>query len=170
MLLFLETVHDPYWDHHYTLTAARSARPVALIGANRATEMLANVFFPLSVAAHPALWPQYEKLAAAMTNRRVETVATRLFGDQPDPVTDDAGASGAAVDAVPAQEALPVRRQRWLKRAAHQQGLLQIYEDFCLRDDSDCERCTFPERVQCFRARRGPEDQLQKDDFREELR
>jgi len=26
----------------------------------------------------------------------------------------------------------------------HQQGLLQIYEDFCLEDDSRCANCPFP--------------------------
>ncbi len=148
VLLFLETLHDPYWNHHYTLTSARSARPVALIGATRATEMLANVFFPLSVAAHPGLWEEYEKLKAVLTNRRVETAATRLFGEQPDEGEADGGGEEAVVAG-----AMPAHRQRWLKRAAHQQGLLQIYEDFCLRDDSDCERCTFPERVRCFHGR-----------------
>jgi hypothetical protein len=29
---------------------------------------------------------------------------------------------------------------------AHQQGLLQIYEDFCLQDNSDCAQCPFPEQ------------------------
>lgn len=29
----------------------------------------------------------------------------------------------------------------------HQQGLLQIYEDFCLEDDSACATCPFPERL-----------------------
>jgi hypothetical protein len=28
-----------------------------------------------------------------------------------------------------------------------QQGLLQVYEDFCLRDASDCARCRFPEQL-----------------------
>ena len=40
--------------------------------------------------------------------------------------------------------------EAWLKTVVHQQGLLQIYEDFCLQDDSDCQRCTFPERVRGF--------------------
>ena len=89
--------------------------------------MLANVFFPLAIAAHPERWESYEKLTAASTNRRVETAAVRLFGD----------GSGEA-------------DRKWTKTAVHQQGLLQIYEDFCLQDDSDCDRCTFPERVQRF--------------------
>jgi hypothetical protein len=124
---FLTGLSDPYWDHHYTLTSGRAARPVALIGPARATEMLANVFFPLAIALDARKWAQYEKLPATLTNRRVETAATRLFGDTPG-----------------------TTRARWLKSAVHQQGLLQIYEDFCLQDASDCESCPFPERVRRF--------------------
>lgn len=127
ILRFLGGIRDEYWDSHYTLVSARSPRPLALIGAARATEMLANVFFPVLIAAHPARWADYEKLPAALTNRRVETAATRLFGDEE-----------------------PARRGRWLKKVVHQQGLLQIYEDFCLQDLSDCTVCTFPERVGSF--------------------
>ena len=127
VIKFLIGLRDPYWDHHYTLTSTRSERPLALIGTARATEMLANVFFPLAIAAHPETWEAYEKLPAATTNRRVETAAVRLFGN---------GSAEAG--------------RTWTKTAVHQQGLLQIYEDFCLQDDSDCERCTFPERVQRF--------------------
>lgn len=120
----LGELSDPYWDFHYTLSSARSPKPLALIGETRATEMLANVFFPLAVAARPgAAWAAYGRLPARLTNRRVETAATRLFGE-------DAGA-----------------RRAWTKRAVNQQGLLQIYEDFCLRDASDCARCTLPERL-----------------------
>ena len=126
---FLSELHDPYWDHHYTLTSARAEKPVALIGAARATEILANVFFPLAISTNPAHWAEYESLPAALTNRRVETAAGRLFGDTAS------------------------HRELWLKTVVHQQGLLQIYEDFCLQDDSDCERCTFPERVRGFEFR-----------------
>jgi hypothetical protein len=35
-----------------------------------------------------------------------------------------------------------------VKTVAHQQGLLQIYEDFCLQDNSDCAHCPFPEQMQ----------------------
>jgi hypothetical protein len=122
----LGSLSDPFWDSHYTLNSARTARPLALIGEARSTEMLANVFFPLIIAARPERWTEYEKLPAALTNRRVETAAARLFGE------DES------------------RRAKWLKMAVFQQGLLQIYEDFCLQDNSDCEHCTFPERVGRF--------------------
>ena len=128
---FLTGLRDPFWDHHYTLAAKRMERPVALIGGSRATEMLANVFFPLAIAARPERWEEYARLPAPATNRRVATAVTRLFG----------------VDAETAG------RGEWVKTAVHQQGILQIYEDFCLQDDSNCENCPFPERVGRFEFR-----------------
>lgn len=119
----LRELSDPFWDHRYTLLSARSPRPLALIGDSRATEMLANVFFPRALAADPTLWESYARLPAKLTNRRVETAAVRLFGADED------------------------RRRAFTRTVAHQQGLLQVYEDFCLRDASDCARCSLPERL-----------------------
>ena len=125
---FLTGLRDPFWDHHYTLASTPTAKPLALIGATRATEMLANVFFPLAIAAEPVRWAEYQRLSAASSNRRVETAVARLFG----------------------QDAATAGRGEWVKTAAHQQGMLQIYEDFCLQDNSNCENCSFPERVGKF--------------------
>jgi len=69
------------------------------------------------------VWAEYAKLPAQLSNRRLETGATRLFGADP-------------------------RRKQFLKTVAQQQGLLQIYEDFCMRDNSDCAQCQFPEQMQ----------------------
>jgi hypothetical protein len=118
----------PFWKFHYTLTADPSPTEMALIGESRITEILANVIFPFWLtedAAGPVtgdLWSDYAKLPARLTNRRIETGAIRLFGDDP-------------------------RRKQFLKTVAHQQGLLQIYEDFCLQDNSDCAQCPFPEQM-----------------------
>ena len=128
VIKFLTGLRDEFWDRHYTLTSARSAGAVALIGQARATEMLANVFFPRAIAARPERWSEYERLPAAQSNRRIETAAARLF-------------DGGEVTPKPGRTA---------KTALEQQGLLQIYEDFCLQDESDCQRCTFPERVRRF--------------------
>lgn len=119
----LGELSDPFWEYRYTLTSARSPKPLALVGETRAVEILANVVFPLAVTARPALWTAYEKLTAKLTNRRVETAAARLFGE------DEAA------------------RHTWTRTVVHQQGLLQVYEDFCLRDASDCARCPLPERL-----------------------
>jgi uncharacterized protein DUF2851 len=119
---FFASLHDEYWDFHYTLTSAKSPKPMALVGDTRVTEMLANVFFPLAILNEPSRWTDYEKLPATLTNRRVEIAAIRLLGDNP-------------------------LRAALLKTAANQQGLLQIYEDFCMRDASDCAQCLFPKQL-----------------------
>ncbi|MBV9656823.1 MAG: DUF2851 family protein [Verrucomicrobia bacterium] len=123
----LGALRDPFWNFHATLRAARGAHARALVGETRAVEMLANIFFPLAVHARgePA-WTQYARLPARLTNRRVETAAVRLFSDD------------------------KKRNATFLKTVVGQQGLLQIYEDFCQRDASDCARCRFPERVGRF--------------------
>ena len=37
-------------------------------------------------------------------------------------------------------------------RACHQQGLLQVFEDYCSHDDGDCQGCHFPlSHVSCVR-------------------
>jgi hypothetical protein len=127
---FFQALDHPFWNSHYTLTAEASPKEMALIGESRIAEILANVLFPswLAQDADPStppgtsLWPEYAKLPARLSNRRLETGVTRLFGSDP-------------------------RRSLFTKTVAHQQGLLQIYEDFCMQDNSDCAQCPFPEQM-----------------------
>jgi hypothetical protein len=95
---------------------------MALVGESRVAEMLANVFFPLAIARDEKRWADYKKLRAPLANQRAEVAALRLFGEGP-------------------------RKTAFLKSVALQQGLLQIYEDFCLRDATDCARCPFPRQL-----------------------
>jgi Protein of unknown function (DUF2851) len=119
---FFTRLDHPFWKFHYTLTADSSTEPMALVGKSRVADILANVIFPFWHAQDVDVWTDYTKLPARLTNRRLETAATRLFGDDP-------------------------RRREFTKTIAHQQALLQIYEDFCLQDNSDCAHCPFPEQM-----------------------
>jgi len=127
---FFQTLDHPFWNFHYTLTSKVAPKKMALIGEARVADILANVLFPFwlahdldpSASLGKNLWTEYAKLPAQLSNRRLETGATRLFGNDP-------------------------RRKRILKTVVHQQGLLQIYEDFCMRDNSDCAQCAFPEQM-----------------------
>ena len=127
---FFQGLTHHFWNFHYTLTSKASPKKMALIGESRAADILANVLFPFWAAhelkdpASPSaqLWTEYMKLPAQLSNRRLETAATRLFGNDP-------------------------RRKEFLRTVAHQQGLLQIYEDFCMKDNSDCAECPFPEQM-----------------------
>ncbi len=119
---FFAQLAHPFWNFHYTLTSEPGAAEMALVGESRITEILANIVLPLRQAQARAAWPDYRALPARLTNRRLETGAARLFGDDP-------------------------RRAHFLRTVAGQQGLLQIYEDFCLQDESDCAQCPFPEQM-----------------------
>jgi Protein of unknown function (DUF2851) len=127
---FFETLEHPFWNFHYTLISEASSKKMALIGEARVADILANVLFPfwlahdLDLSASPTknLWTEYAELPAQLSNRRLETGATRLFGNDS-------------------------RQKQFLRTVANQQGLLQIYEDFCLRDNSDCAHCPFPEQM-----------------------
>jgi hypothetical protein len=113
---------DEYWEHHYTVKSAAAKSPMAIIGDSRIVEMLLNVFYPWAIAEHPDKWEGYRALNAEQSNRRVEIAAARLFAGEPE-------------------------RMKLLRNAAMQQGLLQIYEDFCMRDETDCAACLFPRQV-----------------------
>lgn len=127
---FFQALEHPFWNFHYTPKSEASPKKMALIGDSRVADILANVLFPFWVAhdAEPSaapgkrLWTEYAKLPAQLSNRRLETAGARLFGYDPG-------------------------RRRFLKTIAHQQGLLQIYEDFCMQDNSDCAHCPFPEQM-----------------------
>ena len=119
---FCAELSDAYWDHHFTVTSKASAKRMALIGETRVTDMLANVFFPLAIATTPERWTCFRDMRAPLSNRRVEIAALRLFGES-------------------------LLGETLLKNAAMQQGLLQVYEDFCQRDATDCEQCAFPAQL-----------------------
>jgi hypothetical protein len=115
-------LRDDYWEHHYTVRSGVSKSAMALVGASRATEMLMNVFYPWAILDKPEKWEDYRALGAELSNRRVEVAAMRLF-------------------------ATDTRQAELMKSAAMQQGLLQVYEDFCMQDESDCAACLFPRQV-----------------------
>ena len=119
---FFDSLDHPFWKLHYTLTAKASPESMALVGDSRVADILANVIFPFWSIDGADLFAEYAKLRAPLSNRRLETGATRLFGEDP-------------------------RRREFTKSIAHQQALLQIYEDFCLQDNSDCAQCPFPEQM-----------------------
>ena len=85
-------------------------------------EILANIIYPLALVDEREVWREYRHLRARLSNQSVRIAAARLFADDP-------------------------RQREFLRPLAGQQGLLQIYEDFCLRDASDCAQCPFPEQV-----------------------
>lgn len=129
---FLGDLTHPYWDFHYTLKAARAKRSMALVGKSRAWDILANVLFPMHYGEHPkTTWDTYRTLPALLDNEKVRRAGIRLFAHHPD-------------------------RARFTKRLYQQQALLQVYDDFCLVDTSECEECPFPEQLWAWETDEDP--------------
>lgn len=118
----LLSLEHEFWSNHYTLLSSPSDKPSALIGETRVLEMLANVVYPLLVPERTRLWAEYLELPALLDNQKVRRAVLRLFGDTK-------------------------TGQPFSRKLFHHQGLLQIYEDFCLEDHSTCADCPFPERL-----------------------
>jgi Protein of unknown function (DUF2851) len=112
----------PFWDHHFTLTSRPTVQPFHLLGQTRVNEILANVIHPMLVATNQSDWESYKKIRAELSNRHLTIVCRRLFGE-----TD--------------------RAREHLRFLYQQQGLLQIFEDFCLADSTNCASCRFPEMI-----------------------
>lgn len=116
----LGNLEHSYWSYHYTITSRRADSHLAILGRSRIIEMLVNVAIPSSLASQPEIWRSLAKINQPLENRKLKTGMLRLFGDSHKTMTNS---------------------------VLLQQGVLQIYEDYCLRDLTDCSRCPFPEKV-----------------------
>jgi hypothetical protein len=111
-----------FWDHHFTLGSRPAPKAVHLLGEARVNEILANVIAPMLVVTNHSDWEAYKRIRAESGNRRLSIVSKRLFGETE-------------------------RSAEHLRFLYQQQGLLQIFEDFCLAEITNCVDCRFPEMV-----------------------
>jgi len=120
---FFQRMNHPYWSFHYTLKSKRSKRELALVGQNRVVDFQINHLMPdLLAGGDISAWANFKKLPAQVVSSKVRNASLRLFGETP-------------------------RRKLYLKKAWQHQALIQIYQDFCLQDISDCQQCPFPEQL-----------------------
>lgn len=123
----------PFWEHHFTLKSDPTAKTLALVGQDRRRDVLGNVIFPGLMRHRPGLWGEYRNLRRVDTNQHLRRATLRLFGDDE-------------------------KRGKLFTCYYHQQqGLLQIYQDFCLEDASECRQCPFPEQLVQWENQSSPE-------------
>ena len=110
-----------YWSQHVSLGGRKSARPTELIGPERAQAILINVLIPFLAAANrPGTFRHQwlRQLPAENGNSLIRQTALNLFGPDHSPTL--------------------------YRHGLRQQGLLQIFHDFCLNDRSRCAACSLP--------------------------
>lgn len=119
---FLHALDHDFWSHRHTLTSNATPGRISLFGRNHALELVANHLAPLALHENGMTFSAYHKLRNSAPNDQVKRCAIRLFGSLK-------------------------AAQPWTRRVCHHQALLQVYQDFCLEDFSDCHNCPFPEQL-----------------------
>ena len=113
-----------YWDRHYTLRSKASDSPMKLIGADRQRDILGNVLFPWCLGRDRGFWEEFCAMRGVDSNEKLRRARLRLFGSNAEAA------------------------KRYSQFYYQQQALLQVYQDFCLADVSECRDCPFPEQLE----------------------
>ncbi len=116
---------DKYWSYRYSLGGKRLSRPVSLLGESRIREVIVNVAIPILLLHFRESAKEYEStlyllynfLPKLQENSVTRFMRHRLLGKQ----TKD----------VP------------IESAVAQQGLHQIFRDYCSKDKGGCLDCNF---------------------------
>ena len=121
--------HDDagYWSRRYTFGGKPLTRPTRLLGDERARAMVVNVIIPLALAC-----------SRAEGNRPLEKVLHRIYaslGRMAENAVTRHMQARLFEDATSAREVVT--------NARRQQGLFQLYRDFCERPDMTCDQCAF---------------------------
>ncbi len=122
-LEFLTPGKDEFWSYRYSARGKRLAKPVGLVGRDRALTIIVNSFVPLGLL-HARSENRREDeeivhrffcaLPSLPTNNITRLMEYRMFGNSP--------------------------KERAARTARTQQGLLQIFADWCSEDPS-CQNC-----------------------------
>jgi hypothetical protein len=125
------TGEEDFWGRRYAVDGPELSHPVDLLGPGRATTVVVDVLLPaaavlaqlgsepISLAAVRALYLGHPRLPA---NEVTREMIRQFFG---------ADRTRAAI----------------VNSACRQQGLMQLYRDFCVNELETCQECAFPRLV-----------------------
>lgn len=122
MAIFLQPKATTYWQNRLAFTGKPQSATIALMGEHRVAAIIANIFIPFLAALgnRQALSPAFlQHLPPAEDNQIIRQTAHNLLGPDHNP---------------------NLYRSGW-----RQQGLIQIFHDFCLTDRSRCGNCVLLE-------------------------
>ncbi len=136
--IFLE-LYDDYWSYYYTFGGKRLKGPERLIGRERSSIMFINVIIPVLLAyarkredlvLEEALFKAYKLHPKLSHNNVTRFMSCRIFGQD-------------------------IQKRNIVNNARRQQGLIQIFKDFCESDDVACKGCVLLLSIDSFLDRQG---------------
>ncbi|MBL7114930.1 MAG: DUF2851 family protein [Kiritimatiellae bacterium] len=110
-----------FWQHHLGLAGKRNATPVSVLGPSRAAAIVSNVFVPFLAATGKPIQHLLDHLPSQGGNAITRQTATILFGRDHNPAL--------------------------YRNGLREQGLIQIFHDFCIHLGATCEECPFPSSI-----------------------
>lgn len=122
--IFLE-LYDEYWSHYYTFGGKRLKNKGRLIGKERSSVIFINIVIPVLLAyarkmndivLEERLFKAYKLHSKLSPNNVTRFMNYRILGKD-------------------------TQKRNVVNTARRQQGLLQIFKDFCESDDIACKRC-----------------------------
>ena len=130
MSIFLE-LYDDHWSHYYTFGGRRLRKERRLIGKERATVIFVNIIIPVFLVyarkredseLEGKLFKAFKLHSKLSPNNITRFMGYRILGKD--------SQEGSVVNS-----------------ARRQQGLLQIFKDFCESDDIACEKCVLLQTI-----------------------
>ena len=115
-------IGHPFWSEHHRLSGPTADEPYTLFGRAQAIDLAARLLVPLALAEDRMSWHEYYKLRFSGLNTDVRDAGRRLIGDSE-------------------------KERKWTRRVLHQQGLLQVDQDFCL-ENLDGQDALYGEQLQ----------------------
>jgi hypothetical protein len=125
---------DDYWAWHYTPDGKKLAKKQQLVGLDRSREITINIVLPIgliyaraskSVPLEKALSLLFQAKTRAADNQRVRFMSHYILGDKE-------------------------RLLKELDSDRKTQGLIQVYQDYCTRNQNNCLQCRFPHVVEQY--------------------
>lgn len=135
ILAVLQKPGDNYWRRRFVFGQKPSAADIALIGSRRAAAIVSNVIIPMQMGLRRLKKPPDDLLACLPVeemNAVIRQSAFNLLG--------------------------PDHNPSLYRRGLLQQGLIQIFHDFCLGDRSDCAACGLLEMISALKGEKHDAD------------
>ena len=125
---------DDFWAWHYTVGGKKLAKKQQLIGSDRSREIIINIVLPIgliyaraskSISLEKALSLLFQTKTRTPDNQWIRFMSHFILGDK-----------------APLLKELDSDRKT--------QGLMQVYQDYCTRNQNNCLRCQFPSIVERY--------------------
>jgi hypothetical protein len=127
---------DDYWAWHYTPAGKKLAKKQQLVGPDRSREITINIVLPIgliyaraskSAPLEKALGLLFQTKTRTADNQWIRFMSHYILGDKE-------------------------RLLKELDSDRKTQGLMQVYQDYCTRNQNNCLRCQFPSVVERYFA------------------